>query len=181
MNASYVVHTCNPSTWRGENKACREASISGREGPSSPSGDLRVQVHPLLKPCSLGAFCRTHSRGTPNVGDAEFVRWTAETHVPLACATRICRTGRLTTLLSEQQEVRVSQAQQDAEQGTSATPISESRRLEGTAGAGAVEGVEDGDPQEGLQAMPRMKTGLLLPVLIQPHNLRRDSAGHPAP
>lgn len=141
---------------------------------------------PRGEPCSPEDFASPllHPRcdtSSSSLVSPEFVRWTAETHVPLACATRICRTGRLTTLLSEQQEVRVSQAQQDAEQGTSATPISESRRPEGTAGAGAVEGVEDGDPQEGLQATPRMKTGLLLPVLIQPHNLRRNSAGHPAP
>ncbi|XP_057392781.1 leucine-rich repeat-containing protein 37A3-like [Balaenoptera acutorostrata] len=50
----------------------------------------------------------------------------SETHVQLACANLISRTGLLMKLLSKQQEVKVSKAEWDTDQWRSDSSVSES-------------------------------------------------------
>ncbi|XP_032255828.1 leucine-rich repeat-containing protein 37A3-like, partial [Phoca vitulina] len=54
----------------------------------------------------------------------------SETHVQLACAKLISRTGLLMKLLSEQQEVKVSKAEWDTDQWKTENSINESTEVQ---------------------------------------------------
>ncbi|XP_077629260.1 putative protein LRRC37A5P [Crocuta crocuta] len=55
----------------------------------------------------------------------------SETHVQLACAKLISRTGLLMKLLSEQQEMKVSKAEWDTDQWKNENDINESSEAQG--------------------------------------------------